>query len=82
MKIKIDSFYSLQAIFISAFIGLIYLQVFAIPSLRGKSVIVAFVGDSFEYQERVRTKSTAELLPYGYNPKVRFWGDMMLLATK
>lgn len=74
MKIKIDSFYSLQAILISAFLGLIYLQVFAIPSLRGKSEIVAFGGDSFEYQERARTKSTAELLPYRYNPKGHLYG--------
>ncbi len=74
MKIKINSFYSLQAIFISGFLGLIYLQVFAIPSLRGKSEIVAFVGDSVEYQERARTKSTAELLPFGYNPKGLLYG--------
>ena len=74
MKIKINSFYSLKAIVISGFLGLIYLQVFAIPSLRGNSDIGAFVGDSFEYQEYARTKSTAELLPYGYNPKARLHG--------
>jgi len=74
MKIKINSFYSLKAIFIIAFLGLIYLQVLAIPSLRGNSDIVAFGGDSFEYQELARTKSTAELLPYGYNPKARLHG--------
>ena len=74
MKIKINSFYSLQAIFISGFLGLVYLQVFAIPSLRGKSEIAAFVGDSFEYQELARTKSTAELLPLGYNSKRQLYG--------
>jgi len=74
MKTKINSFYSLQAIFVSALLGFIYLQVFAIPSLRGKSDIVAFVPDSFQYQERARTKSTAELLPHGYNPEGLLYG--------
>jgi len=74
MKIRINSFYALQAIFISGFLGLIYLQTFAIPAIRGESEVVAFVGDSFEYQERARTKSTAELLSYGYNPKALLYG--------
>ena len=74
MKIKANSFYSLQAIFISGFLGLIYLQAIAIPSLKGNSDIAAFVGDSFEYQEYARTKSITELLPYGYNPKARLHG--------
>lgn len=52
MKIKVASFYSFQALVVGALIALVYLQLVAIPVLRGQSDIYAFVvGDALKYTD-------------------------------
>jgi len=45
--------------------GFLYLEIFAIPFLREKSNVVAFIGDSFAYEEFARNGSLEEMFLVG-----------------
>jgi hypothetical protein len=83
MKIKVASLYSLQALFISIVIALVYLQMIALPVLRGQSKVYAFVvGDAMLYMDPIYSNDYLRTIDRGIFSANRFNMLGMILLGK